>query len=202
MKKSLVFIITSVLVGGFMLSCSTNRGLVSSLTSADIQRVIQFDPLTFIRSSKGDTLKYNDSLSVIAKSLFETELSRSKTLPIKGNLVIEDSDVNSRIQDETYALMNLVNNVNVKSIPIPPTIDSILEARNERFGLLVYNYGFIRSLGTVYTLPYKDTNSEIIIVDSQNNNLVYVATAKSESSPLKAETYKKQVEDLLKKYKK
>ncbi len=202
MKKSLVFIITSVLVGGFMLSCSTNRGFVSSLTSADIQRVIQFDPLTFIQSSKGDTLKYNDSLSVIAKSLFEIELSRSKTLPIKGNLVIEDSDVNSRIQDETYALMNLVNNVNVKSIPIPPTLDSILEARNERFGLLVYNYGFIRSLGTVYTLPYKDTNSEIIIVDSQNNNLVYVATAKSESSPLKAETYKKQVEDLLKKYKK
>ena len=185
-----------------MLSCSTNRGFVSSLTSADIQRVIQFDPLTFIQSSKGDTLKYNDSLSVIAKSLFEIELSRSKTLPIKGNLVIEDSDVNSRIQDETYALMNLVNNVNVKSIPIPPTIDSILEARNERFGLLVYNYGFIRSLGTVYTLPYKDTNSEIIIVDSQNNNLVYVATAKNESSPLKAETYKKQVEDLLKKYKK
>ena len=184
-----------------MLSCSTNRGFVSSLTSADIQRVIQFDPLTFIQSSKGDTLKYNDSLSVIAKSLFEIELSRSKTLPIKGNLVIEDSDVNSRIQDETYALMNLVNNVNVKSIPIPPTIDSILEARNERFGLLVYNYGFIRSLGTAYTLPYKDTNSEIIIVDSQNNNLVYVATAKSESSPLKAETYKKQVEDLLKKYK-
>ncbi len=202
MKKSLVFIITSVLVGGFMLSCSTNRGFVSSLTSADIQRVIQFDPLTFIQSSKGDTLKYNDSLSVIAKSLFEIELSSSKTLPIKGNLVIEDSGVNSRIQDETYALMNLVNNVNVKSIPIPPTIDSILEARNERFGLLVYNYGFIRSLGTVYTLPYKDTNSEIIIVDSQNNNLVYVATAKSESSPLKAETYKKQVEDLLKKYKK
>ena len=177
MKKTFVIIITSVLVGGFMLSCSTNRGFVSSLTSADIQRVIQFDPLTFIQSSKGDTLKYNDSLSVIAKSLFETELSRSKTLPIKGNLVIEDSDVNSRIQDETYALMNLVNNVNVKSIPIPPTIDSILEARNERFGLLVYNYGFIRSLGTVYTLPYKDTNSEIIIVDSQNNNLVYVAIA-------------------------
>ena len=191
MKKTFVIIITSVLVGGFMLSCSTNRGFVSSLTSADIQRVIQFDPLTFIQSSKGDTLKYNDSLSVIAKSLFETELSRSKTLPIKGNLVIEDSDVNSRIQDETYALMNLVNNVNVKSIPIPPTIDSILEARNERFGLLVYNYGFIRSLGTVYTLPYKDTNSEIIIVDSQNNNLVYVAIAMRESNPLKAETYRK-----------
>lgn len=202
MKKTFVIIITSVLVGGFMLSCSTNRGFVSSLTSADIQRVIQFDPLTFIQSSKGDTLKYNDSLSVIAKSLFETELSRSKTLPIKGNLVIEDSDVNSRIQDETYALMNLVNNVNVKSIPIPPTIDSILEARNERFGLLVYNYGFIRSLGTVYTLPYKDTNSEIIIVDSQNNNLVYVAIAMRESNPLKAETYRKQIEDLLKKYKK
>ena len=118
--------------------------------------------------------------------------------------------------------MNYVeNNIRVKDIPIPPVIDSILEARNERFGLLAYNWGFTRTgsnyagqigkgvligvltLGTVYTVPYKDmVRNGIIIVDSQNNNLAFVSTANRESDPLKAETYRKQMEDLMKKYKK
>lgn len=223
MKKTFVIIITVILFGGFFASCSANRGFVSSLTRADIRQVQQFEPLNYVGIiEKGNNITYSDSLTKVAKTLFEKELTRSRTLPAKGNIIIEDSIVNNKIQYEIYMLMNyLENNVKAKDIPIPPVIDSILEARNERFGLLAYNWGFTRTggnyagqigkgvligvltMGTMYTVPYKDMSKcGLIIVDSKYNNLAYVATANRESNPLKAETYRKQIEDLLKKYKK
>ena len=222
MKKSLYFFALAFF-GIFSASSTANRGFVSSLTRADIRQVQQFEPLNYVGIiEKGNNITYNDSLTEVAKTLFEAALSRSKTIPVKGNIVIEDSLVNNRVQNEIYMLMNYVeNNVRVKEIPIPPVIDSILEARGERFGLLAYNWGFTRTggnyagqigkgvligvltLGTVYTVPYKDmVRNGIIIVDSQNNNLAFVSTANRESDPLKAETYRKQMEDLMKKYKK
>lgn len=223
MKKTFVIIITVILFGGFFASCSANRGFVSSLTRADIRQVQQFEPLNYVGIiEKGNNITYSDSLTKVAKTLFEKELTRSRTLPAKGNIIIEDSIVNNKIQYEIYMLMNyLENNVKAKDIPIPPVIDSILEARNERFGLLAYNWGFTRTggnyagqigkgvligvltMGTMYTVPYKDMSKcGLIIVDGKYNNLAYVATANRESNPLKAETYRKQIEDLLKKYKK
>lgn len=222
MKKAFIMAFSIMLVGLFA-SCTANRGFVSSLTRADIRQVQQFEPLNYVGIiEKGNNISYNDSLTDVAKTLFEKELSRSKTIPVKGNVVIEDSLVNKRVQNEIYLLMNYVeNNVRTKDLPIPPTIDSILEARNERFGLLAYNWGFTRTggnyagqigkgvligvltMGTMYTVPYKDmSRCGVIIVDSKYNNLAYVATANRESNPLKAETYRKQMEDLLKKYKK
>ena len=223
MKKTLLIIVASFLFVGFFASCTANRGFVSSLTHADIRQVQQFEPLNYVGIiEKGNNITYSDSLTEVAKTLFEKELSRSKTLPVKGHIVIEDTVVNNKVQYEIYMLMNyLENNVKAKDIPIPPVIDSILEARNERFGLLAYNWGFTRTggnyageigkgvligvltMGTMYTVPYKDMSKcGLIIVDSKYNNLAYVATANRESNPLKAETYQKQMEDLLKKYKK
>lgn len=223
MKKTLLIIVASFLFGGFFASCTANRGFVSSLTRADIRQVQQFEPLNYVGIiEKGNNITYSDSLTEVSKTLFEKELSRSKTLPVKGHIVIEDTVVNNKVQYEIYMLMNyLENNVKAKDIPIPPVIDSIFEARNERFGLLAYNWGFTRTgvnyagqigkgvligvltMGTVYTVPYKDMSTcGLVIVDSKYNNLAYVATANRESNPLKAETYQKQMEDLLKKYKK
>ena len=222
MKKAFVMAFSIMLVGLFA-SCTANRGFVSSLTRADIRQVQQFEPLNYVGIiEKGNNITYNDSLTDVANALFEKELSRSKAIPVKGNIVIEDSLVNQRVQNKIYMLMNYVeNNVRTRDLSIPPTIDSILEARNERFGLLAYNWGFTRTggnyagqigkgvligvltLGTMYTVPYKDmSRCGLIIVDSKYNNLAYVATANRESNPLKAETYRKQMEDLLKKYKK
>ena len=149
MKKTLLIIVASFLFVGFFASCTANRGFVSSLTHADIRQVQQFEPLNYVGIiEKGNNITYSDSLTEVAKTLFEKELSRSKTLPVKGHIVIEDTVVNNKVQYEIYMLMNyLENNVKAKDIPIPPVIDSILEARNERFGLLAYNWGFTRTGG-------------------------------------------------------
>ncbi len=222
MKKHLI-IIALAAIALFAASCTANRGFVSSPKRADIRQMQQFEMLSRVGIiEKGNKITYNDSLSLVAKGLFETALSKDKTLPVAGTVAIEDSTVSNKLQYEIYLLMNYVEgNVRVKDIPIPPTIDSILEARGERFGLIVYNWGFTRTggnyarqiakgvaigvltLGTFYTVPYKDiTRSGIIVVDSKLNNLTYVASANRESNPLKAETYKKQMGSLLKKYKK
>ena len=128
MKKTLLIIVASFLFGGFFASCTANRGFVSSLTRADIRQVQQFEPLNYVGIiEKGNNITYSDSLTEVAKTLFEKELSRSKTLPVKGHIVIEDTVVNNKVQYEIYMLMNYVeNNVRVKEIPIPPVIDSIL----------------------------------------------------------------------------
>ena len=147
MKRSFLIIITAILFGGLFASCTANRGFVSSLSRSDIRQVQQFEPLNYVGIiQKGNKITYSDSLTEVAKTLFEKELSCDKTLPVKGFVVIEDSLVNNKVQNEIYMLMNYVEgNVRVKDIPIPPTIDSILEARNERFGLLAYNWGFTRT---------------------------------------------------------
>ena len=111
--------------------------------------------------------------------------------------------------------------VRVKDIPIPPTIDSILEARNKRFGSLAYSRGFVRTddnydrevgkgvavglltLGTYFSLPYKCvTQGGIVIVDSQNNNIAFVSTESFDYHPLKAKTYQKLMAGLVRIFRK
>lgn len=183
----------------------------------NIKQMQLFEPLAYVGSiENGNKFIYSDSLTEVAKNLFTEELAQGKTLPITGNILIEDSLLNLRVQSEIYILMSYVeNHYRFDKVTIPPTIDSILEARNERFGLLVYNWGFtktsgnydngaqivIQTLGTIYTVPCLDmTRSDIVIVDSQNNNLAYVGKSHNTSDPIKAQTYRKQIDDLLKEY--
>ena len=225
MKKAftlLALVLCSPLLVSLFSSCST-QGFVSSVTRADIRQMTMFETLANVGViEKGNKIVYNDSLTKIAKALFETELNNDKTLPVSESFFSEDSVINNKIQYEIYFIMTcLERNIRPKDIPVPPTVDSILCSRNERFGVLAYNWGFTRStgnyagqiakgiaigiltMGSYYTVPYKDmTRNGLIIVDAKNHNLAYVATAARESSPLEAKTYQKQLKDLLKKYKK
>ena len=220
MKKAFLFIIASVLFSGLFVSCDIwSRGFAPKMTRYDIKQIQQFEPLAYVGSiENGNKFTFSDSLTKVAKTFFQKELLRNRTLPIQGNIIIEDSLLNLRVQSEIYTLMSYVaNNYRFDKVVIPPTIDSILEAKNERFGLIAYNWGItktsgnyenraqivIQTLGTVYTVPCLDmTCSNIVIVDSQNNNLAYVGKAHNYSDPIKAETYQKQVDDLLKEYRK
>ena len=216
-------IIASLFFVGFFSSCTANRGFVSSVKRAEIQQVQQFEPFVIVGIiEEGDKIAYNDSLTGIAQGLFETALSEDKTLPIIGKIVVEDSIVNNRIQYEIYMVMRYIDGrVRVKDIPIPPIIDSILEARNERFGLLAYSRGFVRTddnydrevgkgvavglltLGTYYKMPYKYvTHGGIVIVDSQNNNLAFVNAENFNYHPMKAETYQKLMTGLVRIFRK
>lgn len=205
-------IITTMALSCLFASCSANRGFVSTAKRAEIKQVQQFEPLTLIGViEKDDKMAYSDSLTEIAQGLFETALDNDEILPVTGKIIIEDSIINNRVQYEIYMMMRYIDGrVRPKDIPIPPTIDSILEARDERFGLMAYCRGFVRTddnynkevgkgvavslltLGTYNTMPYKYmTHGGIVIVDSQNDNIAFVNAESYNYHPLKAETYKK-----------
>ena len=226
MKKIVITLFTTLIL---LASCTANRGFVSTVTCADIQSMPQFEILTNISYiEQGNRLYYSDSLTTVAKELFDTALANDTILPITETLVINDSIVNDMVQYEIHELMRALSaKMRIKQLPIPPTIDSILCARNERFGLLVYNYGFTRSeknytrqmakgvaktiaigilsMGTLIAMdvPYQYmTRSGMIVWDAENHKIAYVATAERESNPLDPETYQKQLKDLLKAYQK
>ncbi len=205
-------VIALLFFGSFFASCTTNRGFVSTVKRAEIQQMQQFEPLTLIGVvEENDRVAYSDSLTKIAQGLFEKALSKDETLPVTGKIVIEDSAIYNRVQYEIYMVMRYVGGrVRVESIPIPPTIDSILESQNERFGLLAYCHGFVRTddnydkefskgavislltLGTYTRLPYKYmTQGGIVIVDSQNNNIAFLNDERYNYHPLKESTYQK-----------
>ena len=210
MKKTFLIIIASIFFGGLFASCSANRGFVSNVTRDDIQQMAQFEMFAhFGRVENGISIIDNDSVTNAAKLLFATELANDKTLPVTEIIVISDSIVYDKVQDEIHWLRIFIdNNVPVKEIAIPPTIDSILCSRNERFGLLVHNAGFscpdgeLKIGNNMFTACEGSTRSAIFIVDSKLKNLAYVATANRNSDPLKTETYQKQIKDLLKEYRK
>ena len=223
MKNSFLLILALFFTGVFFVSCTSNRGFVSTTKRSEVQQVQQFEPLTFVGIiEKGDKVAYSDSLTAIAQGLFETALSNDKTIPVTGKIVIEDSIVNNRVQYEIYLMMRYIDGrVHVQDIPIPPTIDSILEARNERFGLLAYSQGFVRTddnydkefgkgaaialltLGVYHRMPNKYvTHGGIVIVDSQNNNIAFVTAESFNYHPMKAETYQKMMIGLVRLFRK
>lgn len=224
MKKATTTLILAALLpllASLFSSCMANRGFVSTVTRDDIQQIAQFEFLSdFGVIESGNKIYYDDSLSMVANDLFTTALAESNILPVTETIVITDSTVNHKVEQEIDALKDYIGrNVQTKNLPIPVTIDSILCSRNERFGLMVYNFGFVRStgnyagqvalgialgilsMGSIYWVPYKEMiHSGIIIYDAMNHNFAYVATSDWESSPLKAETHQRQVKRLLRKY--
>lgn len=207
-----LIIIATLAFSCLFASCSANKGFVSTAKRSEIKQVQRFEPMAVMGViEKSDKAAYSDSLSEIARGLFEDALEKDETLPVTGKIVIEDSIVNNKVQYEILMMMNYIDGRNrPKDIPIPPTIDSILESRGERFGLLAYCRGFVRTddnydrevgkrvavslltLGTYNTMPYKYvTHGGIVIVDSQNDNIAFVNSESYNYHPLKAETYKK-----------
>ena len=223
MKKTSHILMASLLMGFLLASCSSNRGFVSTVKRSEIKQVQQFEPLALVGVIfDGDRIAYSDTLTMVAQGLFETALSKDETLPVTGKMDIDDKDISSRVEYEIYQMMNLIEGrTRVKDISIPPTIDSILEAHNERFGLLAYSRGFVRTegnydaafgkgaamtlltLGSYSVIPHKyETHGGVIIVDSQNDNIAYVTTGGFEYHPLKAETYKKLMIELVRVFRK
>ena len=213
MKKAFHFIIVLILLGGFVVSCSSNRGFISSVTRDDIQQMVKFEMYNFGYVKDGSYVIKDDSVTDVAKSLFEKALANDKTLSVTGTIVISDSLVNKEIQNEIkwcdYLAFSLFYPISIKDIEIPPTIDSILCSRNERFGLIIYNGGYTCPDGIYNPVSGSfGTNKEgyitssILIVDSKNKSFAYVAHTDRNSDPMKAETHQKQLDKLLKNYKK
>ena len=72
------------------------------------------------------------------------------------------------------------------------------------FASCTANRGFVSSLtrADIRQMQQFKPFNQVGIIEKGNNNLAFVSTAMRESDPLEESTYRKQMEDLMKKYKK
>ncbi len=204
-------------------SCVSNKMLTSSVSPTAIHELAYFEPISYIHLiEKGNKSKYNDSLSRITTTEVEEILLNNKEkLNLSHRITIEDDTLMSRIKDEiTLLIQAAILNKSLDALVIPPTIDSILKSKNQRFSLAVVSSGFGRrkgnyggqvakslgvgllTMGMYIPVPVKSNiTMYALIFDSQLNNVAFFKRTKPlEKSPTDSEILEKQIRKLFEGY--
>ncbi len=206
-----------ILIISCFCSCSTSRLLMSNVNPSEINDLQIFEPFSYINLIyKNNYGVYNDSISQKSKQIVTEVISSNKRIPVSGLVSVNDSIVFKKVEKEVEYLCLNSNKNDFSSIIIPPTIDSLLESRGKRFGLITVTTGFTRtrenytkqivkgltvslfSLGMYYQTPVK-SNSTIytIIVDAQQNNIAfYRKSSLQDYEPLHKVIIESQIEEL------
>lgn len=176
-------------------SCDPTRKITSSVKPTEITDLQLFRPISYITLiDAGNRPFYNDSLSKKSQHLIKKSLrSNQEPLPLTDDIHIEDTSLQNKLDVEAVRLMiRAFNHKKKDSLHIPPLIDSVLDARGKRYGLIIFAEGFARTsdnytnqtmkgigigiltLGSYYTVPNKSGSTfHAMIVDAQNNNVAF-----------------------------
>ena len=216
--KKILFLTLAILFQ----SCVTNKYLSSSTPIDEILDIGYFEPLAIIELIKKDNKsEASDSLSIDSKQKIDSLLSSNrKKYKIKERITL-NKKIQGKVENEiSYLIQSAMRKKNLKGIKLTPIIDSILESRNQRFGLGVLAVGFGRSkgnyvgqvaksvvvgvltLGLFIPVPIK-SNLRLfsIIVDSKKNEIsFYKATLLIEKSPNNYFVLKSQLDKLYENY--
>jgi len=215
MKKVLFF----VLVLMSLISCTAKKGFVTNLPKQEIEDVQRFPVLSNIFAlDKNDYGFRSDSLSTLSTQYIDSYLDKQNNIDITGRIEINDTVVQRKINEEIRNLADRAyDNEAIAIIPIPLTIDSILEAQGKRFGLLIYAAGYERYevnwqktyrrfASAARGLPdfdhYYDFWSSIalIIVDADKNNIAFYNDSKFEGKPSRQYNIDRQFMELYYRY--
>jgi len=216
--KKILFLTLAILFQ----SCVTNKYLSSSTPIVEISDIGYFEPLAIIELiKKQNKSEPSDSLSIVSKQKIDSLLSTNR----KKYKIKERITLNKKIQEKvdyeiSFLIQSAMTKRNLEGIKITPVLDSILESRNQRFGLGVLAVGFGRrkgnyggqiakgvavgvlTLGLFVPVPIK-SNLRLfsIIVDSQKNEIsFYKATLPIEKSPTNYFILKTQLDKLYENY--
>jgi len=204
-------------------SCTTSKMLTSTIKPNEVSDIQKFEPLSFISLiEKGNRAKYNDSLSQKSKALLYDAIDTFKQMiPFTGDIFISDTSCNRKLKKEILFLLNSANKQQmISTIKIPPILDSILESKGKRFGLITVASGFTRTdgnyggqlakglgiglltLGMYVQTPVKSkSNIYIMIVDAKENNIAFFRKSiLKEEEPLDRSVLKKQIQKIFEGY--
>lgn len=213
MKKTLLFAFALTILA--FSSCTTKKGFVTKLPKQEIADVQRFPSLSDIDIlDKHSNSSFCDSLSLLTRTNIDLFLENQSNIDITGVIDIEDTTILLKVNDEIRQIMGRAfDNKDIAFIPIPPTIDSILDAQGKRFGLITYSTGFERSAtdwgalmksvavslaasmaysmasGGYYYLFLDDSYTNafsfigLMIVDAQNNNIAFYNNSRLEEKP-------------------
>lgn len=204
-------------------SCSAPKALTSSAKPDEITDLKAFDAVTYIELiEESNRSNYNDSLSLASQRLFMNVLgSFEGRLPLSGTLSITDQDVQNAYDIEiTNMIRQIEHQKSLNNLIVSPVVDSILEARQQRYGLITVATGYTRAsgnyskqiakglglavltLGMFYTVPVKASSDVyMLIVDSRYNEVVfYKKSILTDREPLDETVLKNQIQSIFSGY--
>ena len=204
-------------------SCDTTKILTSNIKSTEITDLQYFEPSSYITLIEtGNRGKYNDSISRQAEQLLTkiTNTFRGQ-LHITDDIIVMDTLLRHKLQKEiNYLMLSASRKQSIDSLRIGPMLDSILESKGKRFGLITVSSGFTRTkenyrnqnikgggmavatLGMYYQVPIK-ANSTVyaMIVDAKEKNIAFFRkTFQKDKEPLDENVITGQLQKLFNDY--
>jgi hypothetical protein len=198
------------------ISCTSVRYLTSDVKPNEITGLQRFETYANLNLiEKGNRAYYNDSISAESKAVFLKALKMyNDRIPLTGEIILTDTIIKNRIEREMeFLCLTADRQRSIINLKITPTIDSLLEKQNKRFGLITITTGFTRgrgnyggqiakgaamgilTLGMYYQVPIKASSTlYAMIVDSQNNNIAFFKKSVfSDKEPLDIDVLKDQI---------
>lgn len=204
-------------------SCTTTRPLTSVVKPAEITDLQILEPVSYISLIEtGNKGKYNDSISQSSQVLVTKALkSFPDNIPFTGEITVVDSRIKQKLaKDIEYLCLSAEKQKSISNLKITPALDSLLESKGKRFGLITVSTGFTRkkgnyggqiakgvltgilTMGMYYQTPIK-ANSTIyaMIIDSKDNNIAFFKKSfLPDKDPLEEAVVSKQIQKIFEGY--
>jgi len=203
-------------------SFAKSKPLKSKVKPEEITTLQLFEPLSFVEFIEtGNEGFRSDSLSEIRHHFVLKLLKEYRSqLHITGDISLADTSVKGKVWRELASNMHYITRYgNLYFLKPTPVIDSILTSRGQRFGLLIFSYGFIRQEGN-YGKEYakykaKDflslgwdsekpipLNSALyaVIFDAKEHDVAFFGESDRPEQPMKEELLKKRFLEIFQGY--
>lgn len=227
--RKLIILLTTAIGAISLSSCGTTGYLASGYNDVDaIKDVVLFEPVSKIETiGKGEITVTNDTACVASQDLLlQTVKECESGLNILSVYVPsgeEEAEIVREGVESLYSqLLHSQGSFSTASFVVPESLDEIIERTGIRYGMAIYSYGFSRTggnyaaqiakgvglailtLGSVYTVPYKDkSNIHIFIIDSEHNCVAWHNhDIGADYNPLKQKHLEKQFKRIFRKFNK
>jgi hypothetical protein len=215
-KTTIILLFVSLLVQ----ACATSEELSKIIKPKEIERLGYFTPISYMGIiEKGNKGTRSESLSKESTGLLDSLIAAKKqTFHIQSDLTPADTIISNRLNKEISNLVfQATTKTKVININLSPTVDSVMEANQERFAVALVATGFSRvkgnyggqvakgigvgllTLGMYTPVPVK-ANSTIhaVIFDAKNNTVaLYKRSQLVDKEPTDRKVLNKQVNSVL-----
>lgn len=136
MKKLLLSVVAIIM----LCACSATRYVAADAPVVDGITLIK--PFSYIQYVDTEGSVYDSLRSDVNQNLLNSAI-RATSLPITDSVCVEGLP-NQKSLDESLFALTLVNPRELQDLRIDPVMDSLLEARGTRYGLMVFSDGFVK----------------------------------------------------------
>lgn len=226
--KRLTHILCVMIYTTIISSCGVSGHMAPGYNADEIRSLILFEPVSKIETIGKGEIRITDDTASMASQEILLQAFKTQDTGLEINSVYTPSETKQQenIRKDIEFLyaqhLNSGRDHDGLSLAVPEYLDQIIEKTGNRYGMAVYCYGFSRtggnyatqiaksfglallSLGSVYTIPYKDkSNLHVFIIDSEENRMAWSNVCIGpDYNPLKPKHIEKQLKLLFKQFRK